>query len=67
MQPLLTVNNLSKYYGELRACDRISFTLYPGQVLGIIGESGSGKSTLLDSIAGHVPFEDGLVRILWPR
>ncbi|MEO0434132.1 MAG: phosphonate C-P lyase system protein PhnK [Cyanobacteria bacterium J06656_5] len=62
MQPLLTVNNLSKYYGDLRACDRISFTLYPGQVLGIIGESGSGKSTLLDSIAGHVPFETGTVK-----
>ncbi len=59
MQPLLTVNNLSKYYGDLCACDRISFTLYPGQVLGIIGESGSGKSTLLDSIAGHVPLEEG--------
>ncbi|MEM7794204.1 MAG: phosphonate C-P lyase system protein PhnK [Cyanobacteria bacterium P01_C01_bin.118] len=59
MQPLLTVNKLSKYYGDLCACDRISFDLYPGQVLGIIGESGSGKSTLLDSIAGHVPFESG--------
>lgn len=61
MQPLLTVNNLSKYYGELRACDRISFNLYPGQVLGIIGESGSGKSTLLDSIAGYVPIDTGRV------
>ncbi|MEM9485089.1 MAG: phosphonate C-P lyase system protein PhnK [Cyanobacteria bacterium P01_F01_bin.116] len=59
MQPLLTVTKLSKYYGDLCACDRISFDLYPGQVLGIIGESGSGKSTLLDSIAGHVPFESG--------
>ncbi|MFG6106809.1 phosphonate C-P lyase system protein PhnK [Leptothoe sp. EHU-05/26/07-4] len=59
MQPLLTVNNLSKYYGDLCACDRISFNLYPGQVLGIIGESGSGKSTLLDSIAGRIPFETG--------
>ena len=59
MQPLLTVNNLSKYYGDLCACDRISFHLYPGQVLGIIGESGSGKSTLLDSIAGRIPFETG--------
>ena len=59
MEPLLRVNNLSKYYGELKACDRISFTLYPGQVLGIIGESGSGKSTLLDSIAGHVSFTEG--------
>ena len=59
MNPLLTVNNLSKYYGDLRACDRISFTLYPGQVLGIIGESGSGKSTLLDSVAGHISVETG--------
>ncbi|MEM8613630.1 MAG: phosphonate C-P lyase system protein PhnK [Cyanobacteria bacterium P01_H01_bin.105] len=61
MHPLLTVNNLSKYYGNLGACDRISFTLYPGQVLGIIGESGSGKSTLLNSIAGHISFEDGII------
>ncbi|ESA35571.1 phosphonate c-p lyase system protein [Leptolyngbya sp. Heron Island J] len=61
MQPLLRVNNLSKDYGALRACDRISFNLYPGQVLGIIGESGSGKSTLLASIAGHVSFDDGEV------
>lgn len=59
MEPLLTVKDLSKYYGNLCACDRISFDLFPGQVLGIIGESGSGKSTLLDSIAGHVPIDAG--------
>ncbi|MGK7889970.1 MAG: ATP-binding cassette domain-containing protein, partial [Leptolyngbyaceae cyanobacterium] len=59
MQPLLTVDNLSKYYGELRACDRISFSLYSGQVLGIIGESGSGKSTLLNAIAGQLPIDAG--------
>ncbi|NEQ97619.1 MAG: phosphonate C-P lyase system protein PhnK [Cyanothece sp. SIO2G6] len=59
MRSLLTVDNLSKYYGDLCACDRISFSLYPGQVLGIIGESGSGKSTLLKAIAGQLPIEDG--------
>ncbi|MEB3229747.1 MAG: phosphonate C-P lyase system protein PhnK [Leptolyngbyaceae bacterium] len=59
MQPLLTVNHLSKYYGDLCACDRISFSLYPGQVLGIIGESGSGKSTLLKAIAGQLPIDAG--------
>lgn len=59
MQPLLTINNLSKTYDSLRACDRISFDLYPGQVLGIIGESGSGKSTLLKAIAGHIPVNAG--------
>jgi len=60
-QPLLTINHLEKTYGALRACDRISFSLYPGQVLGIIGESGSGKSTLLKCIAGELPLDGGTV------
>ena len=59
MEPLLTVQDLSKTYGMIAACDRISFALYPGQVLGIIGESGSGKSTLLNCIAGELPIDDG--------
>ncbi|MEO0456882.1 MAG: phosphonate C-P lyase system protein PhnK [Cyanobacteria bacterium P01_A01_bin.114] len=59
MHPLLTVKELSKTYGQIAACDRISFNLYPGQVLGIIGESGSGKSTLLQGIAGHIPLDEG--------
>ncbi|MGD1941579.1 MAG: phosphonate C-P lyase system protein PhnK [Leptolyngbyaceae cyanobacterium] len=59
MEPLLIVQDLSKTYGPIAACDRISFALYPGQVLGIIGESGSGKSTLLNCIAGELSIDDG--------
>ena len=59
MQPLLTVQNLTKFYGTICACDRISFILHPGQVLRIIGESGSGKSTLLSAIAGQLPIDHG--------
>ncbi len=62
MEPLLTVKNIQKEYGEIRACDRISFDLYPGQVLGIVGESGSGKTTLLNAIAGAISVENGSVR-----
>jgi putative phosphonate transport system ATP-binding protein len=58
-EPLLRIDGLTKSYGNLRACDRISFDLYPGQVLGIIGESGSGKSTLLKAIAGQLPVDEG--------
>lgn len=61
MKPLLKVNQLNKCYGNIRACNNISFELFPGQVLGIVGESGSGKSTLLSAIAGHLPIDDGNV------
>ncbi len=59
IQPLLTVNEITKIYDNFCACDRISFDLYPGQVLGIIGESGSGKTTLLNGLAGHLPLDGG--------
>ncbi len=61
MEPLLTIDQLSKSYQAICACDRISLDLYPGQVLGIIGESGSGKSTLLRAIAGQIPVDAGTI------
>lgn len=61
MQPILTVQQLSKTYGNIRACDRISLSLYPGQILGIIGESGSGKTTLLNAIAHNLPIDSGKI------
>ncbi|MEL6940421.1 MAG: phosphonate C-P lyase system protein PhnK [Cyanobacteria bacterium J06598_1] len=61
MQPILTVQQLSKTYGGITACDRISLSLYPGQILGIIGESGSGKTTLLNAIAHRLPIDSGQI------
>jgi peptide/nickel transport system ATP-binding protein len=42
--PLLEVRNLSVTFGQKQVVDSISFTLAPGQTLGLVGESGSGKS-----------------------
>ena len=44
---MLTVTNLCKRYGKVRAVDNVSFTLEGGETLAIIGKSGSGKSTIL--------------------
>lgn len=52
--PLLMVRDLSVEYltakGPVRAADGVSFTLQPGEVLGLAGESGSGKSTVAHAI-----------------
>ena len=49
---LLSVDGLSVAYGSQSALEQVSFTLAPGEILGVVGGSGSGKSTLLRAIAG---------------
>ena len=61
MNSLLDIKKLTKTYGNLKACNNINFDLYPGQVLGIIGESGSGKSTLLNSIGSSLSIDAGKI------
>lgn len=49
-EPLVRIRDLSVVYntraGEVRAVDRVSLDIYPGEVMGLVGESGCGKSTL---------------------
>ncbi|MCT4577039.1 phosphonate C-P lyase system protein PhnK [Donghicola sp.] len=61
MTPLLSVQNVAKYYGARVGCEGVNFDLYPGEVMGIVGESGSGKSTLLNCLAGHLAPDAGKV------
>ena len=50
MEPILSISNLSKHYGPVRAVNNVSFTIQKGFVYGILGPNGSGKSTTLGMV-----------------
>ena len=49
---MISVENLTKRYGEKVAVDSLSFTVRPGIVTGFLGPNGSGKSTTMRMIVG---------------
>ncbi len=61
VEKILEVRELSKRFGGVRAVDNISFHLYQGELLGIIGPNGSGKTTLVNLITGFVHPDSGKV------
>ena len=48
--PVLSIENLSKSYGRIRALNNVNFSVPEGSVFGILGPNGSGKTTLLGTI-----------------
>ena len=62
-QPVLQAKNLVKTYGKVVAIDHADFELYPGEVLGVIGDNGAGKSTLIKCFSGAVIPDSGEIRL----
>src|SRR5688572_17125456 len=60
--PLLTLLEGSLAYGELPLLDSASFSMEPGERIGLIGRNGTGKSSLLGVIAGAAALDDGELR-----
>ncbi len=59
--PLLEVEGISKSFGGVAALSDVSFKVYPGDILGIIGPNGSGKTTLVNAITGFISASAGKV------
>jgi len=58
---LLEVRDVTKKFGELVACDRVSFTVEAGAIVGLIGPNGAGKTTLFNCVSGLFPASSGRI------
>lgn len=57
--PVLRVSNVSKSYGHIKALNDVSLDIYPGEVVGLVGDNGAGKSSLINIIAGAMAPSSG--------
>jgi general nucleoside transport system ATP-binding protein len=55
--------DISKRFGRVAACDRVSLTLHKGRIHGILGENGAGKSTLMKMLIGLVLPDSGTIKL----
>jgi ABC-2 type transport system ATP-binding protein len=62
-QPAVTITNLVKRYGSLRAVDDVSFSIREGEIFGIIGPNGAGKTTTVECISGLRVPDSGSVSV----
>ena len=62
-EPILTARNVTKRFGKVTALDKADFTLYPGEVLAVIGDNGAGKSTMIKAVSGALVPDEGEVRL----
>ncbi len=60
---MLTIENLTKKYGEKKAVDNLSLHIAPGEIYGFIGHNGAGKTTTLRAVAGIMDFDEGEIKI----
>jgi len=61
--PLVAVRNMTKRFGGITAVHDVSFDVYPGEILGVIGPNGCGKSTLFNCVLGQYAPDAGTVEL----
>jgi D-xylose transport system ATP-binding protein len=61
--PLVEMKDVSIAFGGVQAVDRVSITLNPGEVVGLLGHNGAGKSTLIKMLSGAYKMDSGEIFI----
>lgn len=60
-ETLMTIENVSKYYGKQAALDQVSFSIHKGEICGLVGQNGAGKTTLIRILVGLIKASEGQV------
>ena len=60
-KPFLEARGVSKFFGHVTALDNVTVSLYPGEVLALVGDNGAGKSTLVSILSGVAQPDAGAV------
>jgi ABC-2 type transport system ATP-binding protein len=60
---MVKIQNLTKYYGEIKAIEDVSFNVSKGEILGFLGPNGAGKTTTMNILTGYIPSTSGTVRV----
>jgi len=63
VQPVIKARGLMKRYCTVVAMNGCDFDLYPGEILGVIGDNGAGKSTLIKALSGAVTPDHGTIEL----
>ena len=61
---MLSVKNLSTFYGKIQALWDVSFEVQDGEIVALVGANGAGKTTLLNTISGIVRGSSGAIRFI---
>jgi ABC-2 type transport system ATP-binding protein len=59
----IVVQGVTKFYGEQKALDNVSFRVKTGEIVGFLGPNGAGKSTMMKIITGFIPASSGQVLV----
>lgn len=62
-EELIRMQDITKYYGRVRALENTNLTVNRGEVVGLLGDNGAGKSTLIKVLSGAVPASSGQIHV----